>query len=69
MMIDFALQAERLEGKSTRDAIFQACMLRFRPIMMTTMCGHLRRAAAGLWHGHGSELRSLSASPSWAGSF
>ena len=52
MMIDFALQAERKEGKNTRDAIFEACMLRFRPIMMTTMCGHLRRAAAGLWNRH-----------------
>jgi multidrug efflux pump len=37
MMIDFALAAERLEGKSTAEAIFEACMLRFRPIMMTTM--------------------------------
>ena len=37
MMIDFALQAEREEGKNTRDAIFEACMLRFRPILMTTM--------------------------------
>ena len=37
LMIDFALQAERQEGKSTRDAIFEACILRFRPIMMTTM--------------------------------
>ena len=37
MMIDFALDAERMEGKSTEDAIFEACMLRFRPIMMTTM--------------------------------
>ena len=52
MMIDFALQAERNEGKSTRDAIFEACMLRFRPIMMTTMCGHLRSPAAGLRNRH-----------------
>ena len=52
MMIDFALQAEREEGKNTRDAIFEACMLRFRPIMMTTMCGYLRRAAAGLRNRH-----------------
>ena len=37
MMIDFALQAERQEGKSPYDAIFEACMLRFRPILMTTM--------------------------------
>jgi len=57
MMIDFALQAERLEGKSTREAIFQACLLRFRPIMMTTMsaiCGALPLAFG---NGTGSELR------------
>ena len=36
MMIDFALEAERKDGKSSRDAIYQACVLRFRPIMMTT---------------------------------
>ena len=57
MMIDFALQAERQEGKSTRDAIFSACMLRFRPIMMTTMsaiCGALPLAFGT---GTGSELR------------
>jgi len=57
MMIDFALQAERLEGKTTRQAIFDACMLRFRPIMMTTMsaiCGALPLAFG---HGTGSELR------------
>jgi multidrug efflux pump len=57
MMIDFALQAERQEGKNTRDAIFEACMLRFRPIMMTTMsaiCGALP-LAFGV--GMGSELR------------
>jgi len=57
MMIDFALQAERLEGKNTRDAIFEACMLRFRPIMMTTMsaiCGALPLAFGT---GTGSELR------------
>ena len=57
MMIDFALQAERVDGKSTRDAIFEACMLRFRPIMMTTMsaiCGALPLAFGS---GTGSELR------------
>jgi multidrug efflux pump len=57
MMIDFALQAERTGGKSTHDAIFEACMLRFRPIMMTTMsaiCGALPLAFG---HGTGSELR------------
>jgi multidrug efflux pump len=57
MMIDFALQAERVDGKSTRDAIFEACMLRFRPIMMTTtsaICGALPLAFGT---GTGSELR------------
>jgi multidrug efflux pump len=57
MMIDFALMAEREEQKSTRDAIFEACMLRFRPIMMTTMaaiCGALPLAFGS---GTGSELR------------
>ena len=57
MMIDFALQAERLEGKTTREAIFSACLLRFRPIMMTTMsaiCGALPLAFGS---GTGSELR------------
>ena len=57
MMIDFALQAERLEGKNTRDSIFEACMLRFRPIMMTTtsaICGALPLAFGT---GTGSELR------------
>jgi multidrug efflux pump len=57
MMIDFALQAERTEGKSTREAIFEACMLRFRPIMMTTtsaICGALPLAFGT---GTGSELR------------
>ncbi len=41
MMIDFALAAERNEGLTPRDAIFQACLLRFRPIMMTTACALL----------------------------
>jgi len=57
MMIDFALQAERQDGKNTRDAIFEACMLRFRPIMMTTtsaICGALPLAFGT---GTGSELR------------
>jgi len=57
MMIDFALQAERTEGKTSRDAIFSACMLRFRPIMMTTIsaiCGALPLAFGT---GTGSELR------------
>jgi multidrug efflux pump len=57
MMIDFALQAEREEGKSTTDAIFQACMLRFRPIMMTTMAALLGALPLALGTGTGSELR------------
>ena len=57
MMIDFALQAERNEGKSTRDAIFAACMLRFRPIMMTTMCAICGALPLAFGTGTGSELR------------
>jgi multidrug efflux pump len=57
MMIDFALAAERGEGKSSRDAIFQACMLRFRPIMMTTMAALLGALPLALGAGTGSELR------------
>jgi multidrug efflux pump len=57
MMIDFALQAERQEGKSTFDAIFEACMLRFRPIMMTTMAALLGALPLALGTGTGYELR------------
>jgi multidrug efflux pump len=57
MMIDFALAAERNEGLSPRDAIFQACMLRFRPIMMTTACALLGGMPLALGLGSGSELR------------
>jgi multidrug efflux pump len=57
MMIDFALQAERNDGKSTRDAIFEACMLRFRPIMMTTMCAICGALPLAFGTGTGSELR------------
>jgi len=57
MMIDFALQAERVEGKSPRDAIFEACMLRFRPIMMTTMAAMLGAVPLAIGTGTGSELR------------
>ena len=57
MMIDFALQAERNEGKSTRDAIFEACMLRFRPIMMTTMAAIFGALPLAFGTGTGSELR------------
>ena len=57
MMIDFALQAQREEGKSTADAIFEACMLRFRPILMTTMAALLGALPLALGTGMGYELR------------
>jgi multidrug efflux pump len=57
MMIDFALQAEREGGKTTRDAIFEACMLRFRPIMMTTMAALFGALPLAFGTGTGSELR------------
>jgi multidrug efflux pump len=57
MMIDFALQAERLEGKSTSDAIFEACILRFRPILMTTMAALFGALPLAFGTGTGSELR------------
>ncbi|BEV72738.1 multidrug efflux RND transporter permease subunit MdtC [Paludibacterium sp. THUN1379] len=57
MMIDFALEAERQQGLSTRDAIFQACMLRFRPIMMTTMAALFGAIPLALGHGDGAEMR------------
>ena len=57
MMIDFALDAERQGGKEPLDAIYQACLLRFRPILMTTMAAYTGRCAARLGSGTGSELR------------
>jgi len=57
MMIDFALAAERNEGMNSRDAIYQACLLRFRPIMMTTMCALLGGMPMALGWGVGAELR------------
>jgi multidrug efflux pump subunit AcrB len=57
MMIDFALEAERTEGKSSLEAIYQACILRFRPIMMTTMAALLGGLPLALGTGTGSELR------------
>jgi len=57
LMIDFALAAERNEGKNSRDAIFEACMLRFRPILMTTMAALLGALPLALGSGTGSELR------------
>jgi multidrug efflux pump subunit AcrB len=57
MMIDFALQAERIEGKSPHDAIYEACLLRFRPIMMTTFSALFGSMPIAFGHGAGSELR------------
>jgi multidrug efflux pump len=57
MMIDFALDAERREGKSPHDAIYEACVLRFRPIMMTTMAALLGGLPLALAAGTGAELR------------
>jgi len=57
MMIDFAIEAEREEGLSTREAIHKACLLRFRPIMMTTMAALLGGLPLALGHGAGAELR------------
>ena len=57
MMIDFALEAERNQGKTAEEAIFQACLLRFRPIMMTTMAALLGGLPLALGGGVGAELR------------
>ena len=57
MMIDFALAVERRDGKAPKEAVFQACLLRFRPIMMTTMAALLGGLPLALGHGTGSELR------------
>jgi multidrug efflux pump len=57
MMVDFALEAERQHGKNSRDAIYEASLLRFRPIMMTTMAALLGGIPLALGRGYGSELR------------
>jgi multidrug efflux pump len=57
MMVDFALEGERKEGKNATDAIYDACLLRFRPIMMTTMAALLAGLPLALGTGFGSELR------------
>jgi multidrug efflux pump len=57
MMIDFALDAERTRHLSTAEAIYEACILRFRPIMMTTMAAMLGAVPLALGFGEGSELR------------
>jgi multidrug efflux pump len=57
MMIDFALDAERSSGLSSREAIYQACLKRFRPIIMTTMAAMLGALPLAIGFGEGSELR------------
>jgi multidrug efflux pump len=57
MMIDFALAAERERNKNSREAIFEACLLRFRPIMMTTMAALLAAVPLAVGTGDGAELR------------
>jgi multidrug efflux pump len=57
MMVDFALQAERKQGLGSEEAIFQACLVRFRPIMMTTFAAVLGALPLALAFGEGSELR------------
>jgi multidrug efflux pump len=57
MMVDFALEAERVHGKTPRDAIFEASLLRFRPILMTTLAAMLGALPMLLGTGTGSELR------------
>ena len=57
MMVDFALEAERVHGKAPEDAMWEACLLRFRPIMMTTMAALLGALPLVIGHGAGSELR------------
>ncbi len=57
MMIDFALEAERKEAKAPAEAIYEACLLRFRPIMMTTMAALLGALPLAIGTGVGSELR------------
>ena len=57
MQIDFALEAERKEGKSPRDAIYEGCLIRFRPIMMTTMAALLGGLPIALGYGAGGEAR------------
>jgi hydrophobic/amphiphilic exporter-1 (mainly G- bacteria), HAE1 family len=57
MMIDFALEAERTEGKTPRDAVFQGCLIRFRPILMTTMSALLGTLPIALGFGAGAESR------------
>ena len=57
MMIDFALEAQRREGKSATEAIYQGCLVRFRPIMMTTMAALMGTLPIALGYGAGGEAR------------
>ncbi len=57
LMIDFAIEAERREGNSPEDSIYQACLLRFRPIMMTTMAAMFGGMPIAVGNGNGAELR------------
>ncbi len=57
MLVDFAIRAERERGLSAEDAIHEACLLRFRPILMTTLCAMLGGVPLALGTGTGSELR------------
>jgi multidrug efflux pump len=57
MMVDFALESERKRGKNSTDAIYEACLLRFRPILMTTLAAMLAGLPLALGTGIGSELR------------
>ena len=57
MMIDFAIEAQRVEGKSPAEAIYQGCILRFRPIMMTTMAALLGTLPIALGYGEGGDAR------------
>ena len=57
MQIDFALEAERKHGKTPRDAIYEGCLIRFRPIMMTTMAALLGALPIALGYGAGGEAR------------
>ena len=67
MMIDFALEAERKEGKSPAEAIYEACLLRFRPIMMTTMAALLGGLPLALGTGPGPNCAGRWVSPLSAG--
>src|SRR5437879_393948 len=57
MMIDFAIEAQRAEGKSPAEAIYQGCILRFRPIMMTTMAALFGTLPIALGYGEGADAR------------